>query len=54
MAPPSEATKLESCGDFVEYSGSGRLKNKKVLITGGEYVSGKMGSLRWSNRPSRN
>ena len=38
MAPPSEATKLESRGHFVEYVGSGRLKDKKVLITGGEYV----------------
>jgi hypothetical protein len=38
MNPPSEATKLESKGRFVEYVGSGKLKDKKVLITGGEYV----------------
>jgi hypothetical protein len=38
MVPPSEATKLESKGHFVEYVGSGKLKDKKVLITGGEYV----------------
>jgi hypothetical protein len=38
MAPPSEATKLESSGSFIEYVGSGKLKDKKVLITGGEYV----------------
>lgn len=44
MMPPSEPTKLEDCGDFVEYVGSGKLKDKKVLITGGEYVSeGKRG-----------
>ncbi|KAE8148331.1 hypothetical protein BDV25DRAFT_141905 [Aspergillus avenaceus] len=36
MAPPSEATKLESSGSFVEYVGSGKLKDKKVLITGGD------------------
>lgn len=40
MNPPSEATKLESClGSFVEYQGSGKLNNKKVIITGGEYAS---------------
>ena len=39
MAPASEATKLESSGTFVEYVGSGKLKDKKALITGGEYVS---------------
>lgn len=39
MAPSSEATKLESSGTFVEYVGSGKLKDKKVLITGGEYAS---------------
>jgi hypothetical protein len=38
MAPPSESTKLESSGGMVEYVGSGKLKDKKVLITGGEYV----------------
>lgn len=37
MKPSSEATKLESSGTFVEYVGSGKLKDKKVLITGGEY-----------------
>ncbi|KAB8235056.1 oxidoreductase, short-chain dehydrogenase/reductase family [Aspergillus alliaceus] len=36
MVPPSEATKLESNGTFVEYVGSGKLKDKKVLITGGD------------------
>ncbi|RHZ71421.1 hypothetical protein CDV55_108746 [Aspergillus turcosus] len=36
MNPPSEATKLESKGRFVEYVGSGKLKDKKVLITGGD------------------
>jgi hypothetical protein len=36
MMPPSESTKLESAGGFVEYVGSGKLKDKKVLITGGE------------------
>lgn len=38
MVPPSEPTKLESEGEFIEYVGSGKLKDKKVLITGGEYV----------------
>lgn len=38
MAPPSESTKLESSGGLIEYVGSGKLKDKKVLITGGEYV----------------
>ncbi|BAE62831.1 unnamed protein product [Aspergillus oryzae RIB40] len=33
---PGEATKLESSGTFVEYVGSGKLKDKKVLITGGD------------------
>jgi hypothetical protein len=36
MQPPSETTKLESAGEFIEYVGSGKLKDKKVLITGGE------------------
>ncbi|PYI01963.1 oxidoreductase [Aspergillus sclerotiicarbonarius CBS 121057] len=36
MAPASEATKLESSGTFVEYVGSGKLKDKKALITGGD------------------
>lgn len=39
MQPPSESTKLEYDGGFIEYVGSGKLKDKKVLITGGEYVS---------------
>lgn len=38
MAPASESTKLEAEGQFVEYVGSGKLKDKKVLITGGECV----------------
>ncbi|OQD87085.1 hypothetical protein PENANT_c006G09299 [Penicillium antarcticum] len=33
----SESTKLEGSGGFTEYSGSGKLKNKKALITSGEY-----------------
>ncbi|QVM07395.1 hypothetical protein D8B26_002095 [Coccidioides posadasii str. Silveira] len=36
MTPTSEATKLESEGRFVEYVGSNKLKDKKVLITGGD------------------
>ncbi|EEP76153.1 hypothetical protein UREG_01002 [Uncinocarpus reesii 1704] len=36
MTPTSESTKLESEGGFVEYVGSGKLKDKKVLITGGD------------------
>ncbi|KAL2216580.1 oxidoreductase [Thermoascus aurantiacus ATCC 26904] len=36
MVPPSEPTKLESEGEFIEYVGSGKLKDKKVLITGGD------------------
>lgn len=39
MKPQSESTRLESEGRLVEYVGSGKLKAKKVLITGGEYVS---------------
>lgn len=38
MLPPSESTKLEAERRFVEYIGSGKLTDKKVLITGGEYV----------------
>jgi hypothetical protein len=38
MAPPSEVTKLEGSQGFVEYTGADKLKDKKVLITGGEYV----------------
>lgn len=38
MTPSSESTKLESAGEFVEYVGAGKLRDKKVFITGGEYV----------------
>jgi hypothetical protein len=38
MKPTSESTALEGSDGFVEYVGSGKLKGKKVLITGGEYV----------------
>ncbi|KAK2780892.1 hypothetical protein FQN52_001989 [Onygenales sp. PD_12] len=36
MKPQSESTKLESEGHFVEYTGSNKLKDKNVLITGGD------------------
>ncbi|KAI9885349.1 MAG: hypothetical protein M1823_002858 [Watsoniomyces obsoletus] len=36
MNPTSEATKLEGEGSFVEYKGVGKLRNKKVIITGGD------------------
>ncbi|KAK2752462.1 hypothetical protein FQN54_008124 [Arachnomyces sp. PD_36] len=36
LAPSSESTKLEGAEGFVEYVGCGKLKDKKVLITGGE------------------
>jgi hypothetical protein len=39
MASSSESTKLEHEGSFIEYAGSNKLKDKKVLVTGGEYVS---------------
>lgn len=39
MAPPSEASKLESSAGLVEYVGSNKLQNKKALITGGESVT---------------
>ena len=39
MKPTSESTALEGSDGFVEYVGSGKLKGKKVLITGGEYDS---------------
>jgi hypothetical protein len=39
MIESSESTKLEGVGSFAEYVGSGKLKGKKALITGGEYVS---------------
>ena len=35
--PTSEATKLEGPTKFHEYSGVGKLRRKKVIITGGEY-----------------
>lgn len=38
MKPPSESTRFEEGGRFVEYVGTGKLRDKKVLITGGEYV----------------
>lgn len=38
MQPPSESTRFEEAGRFVEYVGTGKLRDKKVLITGGEYV----------------
>ena len=39
MAPPSESSRLESSTGFVEYVGSSKLKDKKILITGGESVT---------------
>ncbi|OBT89096.1 hypothetical protein VE02_02003 [Pseudogymnoascus sp. 03VT05] len=36
MKPTSESTALEGSEVFVEYVGSGKLKGKKVLITGGD------------------
>jgi len=36
MEPTSEATKLEGEGGFREYKGVGKLKSKKVIITGGD------------------
>ncbi|RLL97347.1 hypothetical protein CFD26_107063 [Aspergillus turcosus] len=36
MKPSSESTKLESQSGFKEYVGSGKLKGKSVLITGGD------------------
>ncbi|KFY90461.1 hypothetical protein V500_05179 [Pseudogymnoascus sp. VKM F-4518 (FW-2643)] len=36
MKPTSESTALEGSDGFVEYVGSGKLKGKKVLITGGD------------------
>lgn len=36
MAPTSESTKLEGKEGFVEYVGSGKLKGKSALITGGD------------------
>ncbi|EED20450.1 oxidoreductase, short-chain dehydrogenase/reductase family [Talaromyces stipitatus ATCC 10500] len=36
MQPASESTKLEDADGFFEYVGSGKLKDKSVLITGGD------------------
>lgn len=36
MQPPSESTMFEGENGFVEYVGTGKLQDKKVLITGGE------------------
>ncbi|OKL63652.1 hypothetical protein UA08_00077 [Talaromyces atroroseus] len=36
MQPASESTKLEHTDEFIEYVGSGKLKDKNVLITGGD------------------
>ncbi|RJE19288.1 KR domain protein [Aspergillus sclerotialis] len=36
MQPPSESTKFEGENGFVEYIGTGKLQDKKVLITGGD------------------
>ncbi|KAL4914746.1 hypothetical protein BDW62DRAFT_204252 [Aspergillus aurantiobrunneus] len=36
MLPPSESTKIETPEGIVEYQGSGKLKGKKALITGGD------------------
>lgn len=38
MSPASESTKLEAEGSFIEFTGSGRLTDRKVIVTGGEYV----------------
>ncbi|KAA8893692.1 hypothetical protein FN846DRAFT_1030239 [Sphaerosporella brunnea] len=36
MAPTSESTKLEGSEGFVEYEGSGKLKGRAAIITGGD------------------
>ena len=36
MEPTSESTKLEAPGGLREYTGVGKLRNKKALITGGD------------------
>ncbi|KAJ5208489.1 hypothetical protein N7449_002868 [Penicillium cf. viridicatum] len=36
MTEPSESTKLEGLHGFAEYAGSGKLKGKNALITGGD------------------
>jgi hypothetical protein len=38
MQPASETTRLEGASGFVEYKPAGKLRGKKVFITGGEYV----------------
>lgn len=38
MSPASESKMLEGEGSFIDFVGSGRLKDKKVIVTGGEYV----------------
>jgi len=38
MQPKSESTRLEGPDGLVEYKGSDKLKGKKAIITGGEYV----------------
>ena len=39
MKPTSESTAREGEGALQEYLAAGKLKGKKALITGGEYVS---------------
>ncbi|KAJ5386254.1 hypothetical protein N7509_008795 [Penicillium cosmopolitanum] len=39
MASSSESTKLEHEGSFIEYAGSNKLEDKKVLVTGGESIA---------------
>jgi len=36
MAPTSESIKLEGSDGFVEYQGSGKLKDKAAIVTGGD------------------
>ncbi|EGD87090.1 hypothetical protein H112_05613 [Trichophyton rubrum D6] len=36
LAPTSESTKLEGAHGFVEYVGSGKLEDKKAIVTGGD------------------
>ncbi|EEH37707.2 general stress protein [Paracoccidioides lutzii Pb01] len=45
MTPQSESTRLESAGAFVEYVGSDKLKDKKVLITGGDSGIGRSAAV---------
>lgn len=50
MTSASESSKLEGEGRFVEYMGSGKLMGKKVIVTGGEYVSpARKSSKPWSD-----